>query len=175
MFSKIHSEDSNLPSPNCLPKETGEDEHGRTYRKRKAESPVMPPLPVSPHKSPRKQATEHRYYQASTTRSPSKKLRACHLEYSKRALELREEGKSRLEVEAIVAIEMAYDPTVENDEKANFLPLPTGAEGTAGSYYIFDRTECRKIGVFKPRDEEQFMPNNPCSTYRRPYDPNSTD
>ncbi len=177
MFSKINSEDSNLPSPDYFSdvSEIGEDVHGRTYRKRKAESPVIKSLPNSPSKSHRKEVTEHRYFQASVTLSPSKKLRACHIEYSKRVLELHEEGKSRLEVEAIVAIEIAFDPYVENDEKTDFLPLPTGAEGTAGSYYIFDRIACRKIGVFKPRDEEQFMPNNPSSTYRRPYDPDSTD
>ena len=135
-----------------------------TPHKRKADSPLQRSTPTD----------RRRFSTASVPRSPNKKLRPSHLDYVQWHLDLIGEGKDPKEAEAIVTIEMAYDPKVGREEKADFLPLPTGTEGTAGSYYIFGR-DGNKIGVFKPRDEEQFMPNNPIASYRQSYDPDRTD
>jgi hypothetical protein len=74
-------------------------------------------------------------------------------------LNLLRESHPELVAQATVSIEMSYDPLISARRKAEVMPIPTTG-GTSGSYFI-KNLDGNKIGVFKPMDEEVFMPNNP--------------
>lgn len=74
-------------------------------------------------------------------------------------LERLKESLPELVAQATVSIEMSCDPLVSTQRKAQIMPKPTTG-GTSGSYFIKD-LDGNTIGVFKPMDEEVFMPNNP--------------
>ncbi|NNM42917.1 MAG: hypothetical protein HKM07_01055 [Chlamydiae bacterium] len=75
------------------------------------------------------------------------------------------EGIDPVTAEATITIMMSFDPEVDPETKERISPSrATG--GMSGAYYIRNR-EGEKIGVFKPRDEEPYMPNNPNRCKRR--------
>ena len=74
-------------------------------------------------------------------------------------------GIDPVTAEATITIMMSFDPEVDPEIKERISPSrATG--GMSGAYYVRNR-EGEKIGIFKPRDEEPYMPNNPNRCKRR--------
>ncbi|NGX61337.1 MAG: hypothetical protein K940chlam9_00822 [Chlamydiae bacterium] len=88
--------------------------------------------------------------------------------YNQRFRALENAGYDSDTAEAITTIEMSQDPYLSDEIKDPIRPQPTTG-GMSGSYFIRDRNG-ERIGVFKPMDEEPYMPNNPEKQLRRDYD-----
>lgn len=89
----------------------------------------------------------------------SQDLEKTHPFYEDRYQALISSGFDPVIAEATTTIEMSQDTKILQAERDKISPIPTSG-GTSGSYFIRDR-KGQKIGVFKPSDEEVFMPNNP--------------
>lgn len=96
----------------------------------------------------------------------SSSFKIAHAWYSNRIEYLVANGFSIEVATAMAVTELCLDPHVPEDFKALVRPEMTSG-GTSGSYFIKD-LKGNKIGVFKPQDEEIYMPNNP-KGYREPF------
>jgi len=90
--------------------------------------------------------------------------------YAQRCADLVDNNTAKEVAEAIITIEMCQDPSISAQLKSSIRPEPTSG-GTSGSYFIKNRQGI-KIGIFKPQDEEVYMPHNP-KGYRLAYNPKS--
>ncbi len=103
--------------------------------------------------------------------SDEEKSTFAYMWYGQRYQDLVSSGIPEFVAEGQITIEMTFDPNILPAHKAIFSPISTGTKsGISGSYFIRDR-EGKNIGVFKPMDEEPFMPNNPNPTRQASYDP----
>lgn len=94
----------------------------------------------------------------------------AYMWYGQRYQDLVGSGILKFVAEGQITIEMSCDPNILPAHKEIFSPEPTGTQvGISGSYFIRDR-EGKRIGVFKPMDEEPYMPNNPNPGYQAAYD-----
>lgn len=91
--------------------------------------------------------------------SQGKQEEIAFIWYDRRFQNLVESGVEARVAEAIVTAEICEDHSISEASKAPLLPEATQG-GTSGSYFLKNRGG-KKIGVFKPQDEEIFMPNNP--------------
>jgi len=91
--------------------------------------------------------------------SQGKQEEIAFIWYDRRFQNLVESGVKDRVAEAIVTAEICEDKSISEASKAPLLPEATEG-GTSGSYFLKNRAG-KKIGVFKPQDEEIFMPNNP--------------
>ncbi len=89
--------------------------------------------------------------------------------YDQRYDDLIKSGIKEEVAESIVTIEMSTDPNVSDAMRRKISPKPTYG-GLSGSYFIKDR-KGKNIAVFKPQDEDVFMPNAPTKFDRWDYDP----
>ncbi|NGX54531.1 MAG: hypothetical protein KR126chlam2_00142 [Chlamydiae bacterium] len=105
--------------------------------------------------------------------SKSDKQSVAFLFYNRRYRDLVVSGIDEAVAESIVTIEMSIDSYISMAYKVKTRPTPTNG-GMSGSYFIRDR-EGKKIAVFKPQDEDSFMPNAPMPEHRRTYDPTAPE
>lgn len=91
-------------------------------------------------------------------------------DYQKFYQDLLAAGTEPVVAEAITSIHMSQDPNISKEMRQLIAPVPAGS-GTGGTYFIHN-LRGEKIGIFKPQDEEIFMPNNP-RRWKRDYDSNN--
>ena len=91
--------------------------------------------------------------------SSSSSFKIAKAWYSRRIENLVADGFSNEIATAMAVTELCLDPHVPEEFKEKVRPEMTSG-GTSGSYFIKDLNG-KKIGVFKPQDEEIYMPNNP--------------
>ncbi|NGX53567.1 MAG: hypothetical protein K1000chlam4_00279 [Chlamydiae bacterium] len=91
--------------------------------------------------------------------------------YNQRYDDLVKSGMKEEVAESIVTIEMSTDPNVSDAMKSKISPKATNG-GMSGSYFIKDR-KGKNIAIFKPRDEDVFMPNAPTAGDRRGFNPDN--
>ncbi len=89
--------------------------------------------------------------------------------YEQRYQTLIGKGNPVFVAESMVTIEMSQDPHVSESVKTLIRPKLTDS-GVNGTYITKDRLG-NNIGVFKPMDEEAYMPNSPRENMAMEYDP----
>lgn len=88
--------------------------------------------------------------------------------YEQRYQDLIQKGNPPFVAESIASIEMSQDPSVPKSLRDKVAPQLTRS-GVNGTYIVKNR-QGENIAIFKPMDEELYMPNNPRDR-REAYDP----
>lgn len=90
---------------------------------------------------------------------PDDKRKLIERAYQYKYEGLIKKGIESTTAQAICCIEMSFDPEVDLGVRNQISPKLT-AQGINGSYFI-KNFQGQIIGIFKPSDEEAYMPNNP--------------
>ncbi|NNM42915.1 MAG: hypothetical protein HKM07_01045 [Chlamydiae bacterium] len=90
---------------------------------------------------------------------PGDRTRLVDIIYHHRHQGLIKSGYDSITAEGILSIEMSFDAEIALEVRKQICPQLIN-QGLGGSYYI-KNFRGEKIGVFKPSDEEVYMPHNP--------------
>ena len=99
---------------------------------------------------------------------PNDRARLVDILYHHRHQGLIKSGYDSITAEGILSIEMSCDPEINLEVRKQICPQLTG-RGLSGSYYI-KNFQGKIIGIFKPSNEEVYMPHNPRNKLPDEYD-----